>query len=92
MASRKVNKEMIKEFNELYDAGHDLRYIADKYKLVKSTVSLYIWKSRKQGRIAIVTDEIGEKITYMKNLRIRVDDIAHIVEVDSRLVYKYLRG
>ena len=49
-------------------------------------------ESRKQGRIAIVTDEIGEKITYMKNLRIRVDDIAHIVEVDSRLIYKYLRG
>lgn len=77
----KVNNEMLQGFNNLYNEGHTLRYIADVYNLSTATISNYIWNKRENKELNKVDEEMIKNINVTYNRGFSMVEVANMLHV-----------
>ena len=94
MPKQKITMPILKELNELYNAGATVKELMKKYNVCKKTITNYIWKMRQEPDVEEVflddKAEIKKEINLAYDEGFSMKEVAKLLSVSTSTVSKFV--
>jgi len=94
MPKQKITMPILKELNELYDAGATVKQLMKKYNVCKKTITNYIWNMRCEADVEpVYLDDKAQmkiEINEVYNEGFTMKETAKLLRLSTSTVCKYV--